>query len=291
MESNVFTAVFLPLALAFIMLGMGLTLSLKDFKNIFVSPKAIGLGLFCQLIMLPVLGFLLILAFGLEGSMAVGVMIIASCPGGPTSNMITHLCKGDTALSISLTALSSVITIVTIPLFINYSILYFGEEGSVALPVIQTIVQITGVTLIPVAIGMFLKHLFPAMSLKADKTVRIASIVFFVVIVGGALFKEKDNILGFFAEAGPVTVILNVLTFGFAFLLAKLFALPYRQQVSISIESGIQNGTLGIMIAATLLQNSAMVIPVVIYSLIMFIVSILVVVFLGNKEKPVLVEN
>ncbi|MDO6438986.1 bile acid:sodium symporter family protein [Cyclobacterium sp. 1_MG-2023] len=291
MESNVFTAVFLPLALAFIMLGMGLTLSIKDFKNIFISPKAISLGLFCQLIMLPVLGFLLILAFGLEGSMAVGIMIIASCPGGPTSNMITHLCKGDTALSISLTALSSVITIVTIPLYINYAIIYFGEEGTVALPVLQTIIQITGVTIIPVAIGMFLKHKFPALSQKADKTVRIASIVFFVVIVGGAIFKEKDNILGFFAEAGPVTVILNILTFGLAWLIAKGFGLPLKQQVSISIESGIQNGTLGIMIAATLLQNSAMVIPVVIYSLIMFIASILIVVFLSNNEEPALVNN
>jgi BASS family bile acid:Na+ symporter len=241
--------------------------------------------------MLPVLGFILILAFGLSGSMAVGVMIIASCPGGPTSNMITHLCKGDTALSISLTAMSSIITIVTIPLYINYSIIFFGEEGTVALPVLQTIVQITGVTLVPVAIGMFLKHLFPALSQKADKTVRIASIVFFVIIVGGAIFKEKDNIIGFFAEAGPVTLILNVLTFGFAFLLAKLFALPYKQQISISIESGIQNGTLGIMIAATLLQNSAMVIPVVIYSLIMFIASILVIVFAGKNEKPELASN
>ncbi|WP_339903403.1 bile acid:sodium symporter family protein [uncultured Cyclobacterium sp.] len=291
MESNIFTAVFLPLALAFIMLGMGLTLSIKDFKNIFISPKAISIGLFCQLLMLPILGFLLILAFGLEGSMAVGIMIIASCPGGPTSNMITHLCKGDTALSISLTALSSVITIVTIPLYINYAIVYFGEEGTVALPVLQTIIQITGVTLIPVVIGMFLKYKFPALSQKADKTVRIASIVFFVVIVGGAIFKEKDNILGFFAEAGPVTVILNILTFGFAWLIAKGFGLPLKQQVSISIESGIQNGTLGIMIAATLLQNSAMVIPVVIYSLIMFIASIFVVVFIGNKKEPAMVSN
>jgi BASS family bile acid:Na+ symporter len=291
MESNVLTAVFLPLALAFIMLGMGLTLSLKDFKNIFVAPKAIGIGLFCQLIMLPVLGFLLILTFGLGGSMAVGIMIIASCPGGPTSNLITHLCKGDTALSISLTALSSVITIVTIPLFINFSIQYFGEEGSVSLPVLQTILQITGVTLVPVAIGMFLRHLYPVLSVKADKPVRIASIVFFVLIVGGAIFKEKDNIVGFFAEAGPVTFLLNVLTFGLAFLLARIFTLPYRQQISISIESGIQNGTLGIMIAATLLQNSAMVIPVVIYSLIMLIFSVGVVVLAGKNNKTVLEVN
>lgn len=291
MESNVLTAVFLPLALAFIMLGMGLTLSLKDFKNIFIAPKAIGVGLFCQLIMLPVLGFLLVLTFGLDGSMAVGIMIIASCPGGPTSNLITHLCKGDTALSISLTALSSVITIVTIPLFVNFSIQYFGEEGSVSLPVLQTIMQITGVTLVPVAMGMFLKHLYPILSVKADKPVRTASIVFFVLIVGGAIFKEKDNIAGFFVEAGPVTFLLNVLTFGAAFLLARLFTLPYRQQISISIESGIQNGTLGIMIAATLLQNSAMVIPVVIYSLIMFIFSVLVVVLTWRRDKVILKVN
>ncbi|MDN3689891.1 bile acid:sodium symporter family protein [Cyclobacterium jeungdonense] len=290
MESNLITSAFLPLALAFIMLGMGLSLNLSDFKNIFRYPKAMVLGLFCQLVLLPALGFFLILSFGLEGTMAVGIMIIACCPGGPTSNMITHLSKGDTALSISLTAMSSVITIFTIPLLVNFSIAYFGEEGSVSLPFVPTVLRITGVTLVPVAMGMWLKNRFPLAAHRADRPVRIASILFFVLVVGGAILNEKDQILSFFAEAGPVALLLNILTFGLSLLLARLLALPAPQQLAISIESGIQNGTLGIMIAATLLQNSAMAIPVVIYSLIMFVASILIVFIAGSINKDRLVK-
>jgi BASS family bile acid:Na+ symporter len=290
MESNLITAVFLPFALAFIMLGMGLSLTSNDFKNIFTYPKAMVVGLFCQLVLLPLLGFSLVLSFGLEGAMAVGVMIIACCPGGPTSNLITHLSKGDTALSISLTATSSLLTLITIPLFVNLSITYFGEEGSVSLPFISTVFRITGVTLVPVAIGMWLKNRYPILTQRADRPVRIASMVFFVLVVGGALYNEKNQIQEFFALAGPVALLLNVLTFGLSLLLARACMLSPRQQLAISIESGIQNGTLGIVIAATLLQNPTMAIPVVIYSLIMFVASILIVSLAGRIRKEGLVQ-
>ncbi len=284
MQESILTTIFLPLALAFIMLGMGLTLTRRDFKNIVVYPKAIILGLFTQIILLPIIGFILIQFFGLSGTMAVGLMILAACPGGPTSNLITHLSRGDTALSISLTAVSSVITVVTIPLIVNYSIQFFGEEGSITLPVGQTIVQIMGVTIIPVSIGMFLKNKFPALSLKADKPVRYASAVFFTLIILAAILKERESLPAFFAEAGPVTLILNVLTLLIGYYLAKAFFLPRAQQVSIAIESGIQNGTLGIMIAATLLKNSEMTIPIAIYSLLMFLTAA-VVIFLSNRKR------
>lgn len=284
MQESILTSVFLPLALAFIMLGMGLTLTRKDFKNIVIYPKAIILGLFTQIILLPIIGFILIQFFGLNGTMAVGLMILAACPGGPTSNLITHLSRGDTALSISLTAVSSVITVVTIPLIVNYSIQFFGEEGSITLPVGQTIVQIMGVTIIPVSIGMFLKNKFPALSLKADKPVRYASAVFFILIILAAILKERESLPAFFAEAGPVTLILNILTLLIGYYLAKAFFLPRAQQVSIAIESGIQNGTLGIMIAATLLKNSEMTIPIAIYSLLMFLTAA-VVIFLSNRKR------
>lgn len=284
MQDSILTAVFLPLALAFIMLGMGLTLTVKDFKNIIVFPKAIFLGLFAQIILLPIIGFILIQLFGLSGSMAVGLMILAACPGGPTSNLITHLSRGDTALSISLTAVSSVITVMTIPLIVNFSIQFFGEAGSITLPLGETIIQIMGVTVIPVSIGMFLKNKFPASALKADKPVRIASAVFFVLIIVAAILKEKDSLPAFFAQAGPVTLILNILTLLVGYYLAKAFLLPSAQQVSIAIEAGIQNGTLGIMIAATLLKNSEMTIPIAIYSLLMFVTAS-VVIFLSNRKQ------
>jgi bile acid:Na+ symporter, BASS family len=283
MQDSVLTAVFLPLALAFIMLGMGLSLTIKDFKNILIFPKAIIVGLTNQLILLPIFGFALVQLFGLTGAMAVGIMILAACPGGATSNLITHLSKGDIALSISLTAISSFITILSIPLIVNFAINFFGEEGSVTLPVLGTIIQIMGVTVIPVSIGMALKKRFPKLALKADKPVRIASAVIFAAVLLAAILKERDSIVEFFVLSGPVMLSLNILTLVVGYFLATVFILPKRQRLTISIESGIQNGTLGIMIAATLLKNSEMTIPIAIYSLIMFMTSALII-FFANKK-------
>jgi bile acid:Na+ symporter, BASS family len=283
MQDSILTAVFLPLALAFIMLGMGLSLTVKDFKNILVFPKAIIVGLTNQLILLPVFGFALVQLFGLSGAMAVGIMILAACPGGATSNLITHLSKGDIALSISLTAISSLITILTIPLIVNFAINFFGEEGSVALPVFETIIQIMGVTVVPVSIGMVLKKKFPKLALNADKPVRIASAIIFAAVLFAAILKERDSIVEYFILSGPIMLSLNIITLVVGFFLATVFVLPKRQRLTISIESGIQNGTLGIMIAATLLKNSEMTIPIAIYSLIMFMTSALII-FFANKK-------
>ncbi|WP_113922295.1 bile acid:sodium symporter family protein [Cognataquiflexum aquatile] len=283
MQDSVITAVFLPLALAFIMLGMGLSLTLKDFKNIFVYPKAMILGLTNQLILLPIFGYALIQLFGLTGAMAVGVMILAACPGGATSNLITHLSKGDTALSISLTAVSSMVTIISIPLIVNFAISHFGEEGSITLPVMETIIQIAGVTVVPVSIGMILHKKFPKLSQKADRPVRIASAVFFALILIAAILKERENLVDFFIQSGPITLMLNLLTLTVGFFLARVFLLSKRQAITIAIESGIQNGTLGIMIAATLLKNSEMTIPIAIYSLIMFMTAAVIIILTNRK--------
>lgn len=283
MEQNLLTSVFLPLALAFIMMGMGLSLTMDDFRRIFVAPKAILIGLFAQLLLLPVAGFLIVSAFGLKGALAVGLMILAACPGGPTSNLVSHLAKGDLALSISLTAISSVITVVTIPLIVNISILYFGEEGSITLPVLQTIGQIIGVTLIPAGIGMFIRNRKPELSQKAERPVKIASGVFFALILIAAILKELDSLVEFMILTGPAAITLNLATMGSGYLLARFFMLPRDQTLSISIESGIQNGTMGIMIAATLLENSVMTIPIAIYSLLMFVTAIGVI-LVGNRR-------
>jgi BASS family bile acid:Na+ symporter len=265
------------------MLGMGLSLTVKDFKNIFVYPKAMILGLTNQLILLPIFGYALIQLFGLTGALAVGVMILAACPGGATSNLISHLSKGDTALSISLTAVSSLVTIVSIPLIVNFAISHFGEEGSIALPVMETIIQIAGVTVVPVSIGMFLYKKFPKLSHEADRPVRIASAVFFALILIAAILKEKENLVDFFIQSGPITLMLNLLTLTVGFFLARVFLLSKRQSITIAIESGIQNGTLGIMIAATLLKNSEMTIPIAIYSLIMFMTSAVIIILTNRK--------
>lgn len=288
MEESILTTVGLPLALAFIMVGMGLSLTPEDFKRIVKYPKAVVLGLICQLVLLPVVGFMLVKGFDLTGGLAVGVMIIAACPGGATSNLICHLAKGDTALSISLTAVTSLITVVTIPLIVNYSIVYFGEEGAVLLPLGRTIAQIFAITLIPVIIGMYINRKRPNFSARADRPVRIISAFFLAAIILAAILKERANLVTYFRLTGLAMLALNLIMLVLGYLIARFFLLPAGQRISISIETGIQNGTLGIFVAATLLKNSTMAVPSAIYSLIMFVTAALVI-YIGVRRMKKLV--
>lgn len=282
MQSSVLTELFLPFSLAVIMFGMGLSLRIEDFKRILIYPKAVGIGLLNQLIFLPIIAFGIANLFELPAELAVGLMILAVCPGGATSNLITHLAKGDAALSITLTAFSSVITVFTIPFLVNYSIGYFIPGGEAQqLEVVGTVVSVLVITIIPVALGMLVFAKAPKLASKLDLPFRRISAIFFVIIVVAAVLKEKENLVRYFVEAGPAALTLNVATLGLSFGTARLFKLPFRQGLTIAIESGIQNGTLGITIAATLLMNSVMTIPSAIYSLIMFGTAALVI-FFGN---------
>jgi BASS family bile acid:Na+ symporter len=285
MESSILTQLFLPLALAIIMFGMGLSLRFGDFKRILIYPKAVSLGLFNQIILLPVVAFGLIKVFGLQTELAVGLMILAACPGGATSNLITHLAKGDSALSITLTAFSSLITVLTIPFIVNFAILYFipsGEEQQ--LNVFGTVISVIFITIIPVAIGMTVLKKAPQLAQKWDAPFRKISAIFFVVILLAAILKERENLLAYFAEAGPVALTLNLATLGLGYFSGKIFGLSSKQSTTIAIESGIQNGTLGITIAATLLVNSTMTIPSAIYGLLMFGTAG-VIIFIGNRKS------
>jgi BASS family bile acid:Na+ symporter len=265
------------------MFGMGLSLRVEDFKRILIYPKAVGIGLLNQLVLLPILAFGIVKVFSLPPELAVGLMILAVCPGGATSNLITHLAKGDAALSITLTACSSVITVFTIPFLVNYSIGYFIPGGEAKqLEVVGTVVSVLVITIIPVAQGMLVFAKVPKLAAKLDLPFRRISAIFFVIIVVAAVLKEKENLVHYFLEAGPAALALNVATLVLSFGIAKLVKLPFRQGLTIAIESGIQNGTLGITIAATLLMNSVMTIPSAIYSLIMFGTAALVILW-GNK--------
>ena len=283
MQSSVLTELFLPFSLAVIMFGMGLSLRVEDFKRILIYPKAVGIGLLNQLILLPMLAFGIAKAFQLPPELAVGLMILAVCPGGATSHLITHLAKGDAALSITLTACSSVITVFTIPFLVNYSIGYFIPGGEAQqLEVVGTVVSVLFITLIPVTLGMITLAKAPALAQKWDQPFRKISTVFFVIIVLAAILKERENLVQYFIEAGPAALALNLSTLAVSFAMAKWTGLPFRQGLTIAIESGIQNGTLGITIAATLLVNSVMSIPSAIYSLLMFGTAALVILW-GNK--------
>ncbi len=287
MESNILTAVFLPLGLGIIMLGMGLTLTLDDFRRVILYPKAAAAGLFCQLALLPLFGFLIAATLPMEAALAVGVMIIACAPGGPTSNLITHLAKGDVALSISLTAVSSVITVFTIPVIVNFSLLYFlGDGKAFTLPFGKTVIQIFAVTVLPTAIGMVMKSKWSSFAAKIEPVLQKASAAFLIIIIGAAILKERENLASYFAQTGIATLLLNLAAMMLGFAVSKLLSLNRAQQTSITVEVGIQNGTLAIAVAAALLGNPTMAIPPAIYSLIMFLTGGILIFFRRRSAAP-----
>ena len=273
MESNFLTAVFLPLALGIIMLGMGMTLTIYDFKRILIFPKAVAIGLANQIILLPLIAFGIANIFPLSPELAVGIMILAVCPGGATSNLIAHLCKADVALSITLTAISSLVTVISIPLLVNFSLTYFmGVDSPRSLPVFDSMLKIIIITLIPTIIGMWINSLFPQFTRKSVKAVNIASAILFVAVILGAVLAERDKIVEYFFEAGPAALCLNLSTMFVGYFTARFFATNERQSFTIALESGLQNGTLGIAIASSplLLDNAEMAISPAIYGLLMF---------------------
>ena len=273
MNSSSLTAIFLPLALFIIMLGMGLSLMPSDFKRIFLEPKAVLIGLTAQLLLLPLVGFILASLFPLTPDLAVGVMILAACPGGPTSNLLTYLATGNVALSVTLTAISSLITVFTIPLVVNASMQQFlGEGVLLQMPFVPTVLQIAVITLIPIAIGMVLRRSVPVLAAKLEKGVKWLSIFFLALIVFGILLAERANVATYILQVGWVTLTLNLLTMLLGYMLAKLTQLGHKSATAITCEVGIQNGTLAIAVASspTLLNNPTMSIPAGIYSLLMF---------------------
>lgn len=287
MEATIFTQMFLPFALAVIMFGMGLSLKPINFKQLLITPKPVLTGLSLQIIAIPLLAFLLAWGLQLPPELAVGLVLIAACPGGPTSNLIAHLAHADMALSISLTALSSLVVIMTLPLLVNLaSLLFLGKGQYVALPVLTTIAQLLIIIVVPVSLGMWLKASFPKLSHACVRPVKFLSSLFLVMVVAGVLFGEKDRIVGFFVLIGIGAALLNIGSMVVGYIGGKLAGCRGAQIRSLTIEVGIQNGTLGIAIATSplLLNNSTMAIPSAVYSLIMFASGGLMILW-GYRKK------
>jgi BASS family bile acid:Na+ symporter len=272
MQSNLFTAVLLPLALAIVMLGMGLSLVPEDFKRITRYPKAVAVGTVCQVLLLPLIGALITLVVPMQPAIAVGLIVLAVCPGGPSSNLVTYLAKGDVALSVTLTAVSSIITVFTIPLFTNLALQYFlGKSAAIALPIGSTMLQIFLITLLPTAIGMVIRHQFPDTARRLEKQMSRFAVGLLALIIVLLLVREGSKLPGFLVQVGIGVVLLNLLAMLAGFLAGKLFRLSLAQQICIAIEVGIQNGTLAITITAGLLNNPDMAVPAAVYSLLMYV--------------------
>jgi len=271
--TTIITQIFLPISLAIIMFGMGLTLVISDFTRLFTYPKEIFIGLFNQLVFLPLIGFLIIILFDLDSTMAIGIMILSLCPGGPTSNLITQVSRGNIGLSVTLTALASLITVFTIPIILSEAISYFSGETDVIieLPIVQTMIQILVITVIPVSIGMVIRKKNEDFALRMERPMRIASTVLFIIIFLLVMIANKDLIVQAMKEVGLATLLLNLSTMALGYMTAKLFGVKGKSQISITIESGIQNGTLAFVIATTILNNVEMGLPTGAYSIWMFI--------------------
>ncbi len=271
-------------ALAVIMIGMGLSLTGQDFKRILEAPRAVFLGFLAQIILLPLLGLGLIEVLNLEPPIAMGLMILAACPGGPTSNLLSLLAKADLALSVSLTALNSLVTLITIPFLVQFSYQVIYAETTQVPPPLETIAQsLLIVIALPLSIGMLTRKFKPELAKKLNRPVRIASALLLALVIVGLVIKERENFVDYFARAAIAALLLNLLGMGIGLILGKAGRLNLKQQLTIAIESGNQNGTLAIHIAVVTLGMEDLAITAAVYSLIMYATAVIPVSF-GMKK-------
>ncbi len=264
---NIVTDVILPIALAFIMFSLGLGLSINDFTRIFLKPKEFFIGFFSQLIILPIVALILISIWPLSPEIAIGVMILAAAPGGATSNILTSFAKGDVALSISLTAVISILSVLTIPLILGISLSLLGANlANQGISLMDIALKMFLIVTIPVLIGMILNKILSSFENLAKK---ISTVLFFLVLLG-AILAERENVVSYFAQSGLITLILNVMMMFIAFYISKTLISNMSQQRAITLECGLQNGTLAIVVANVFFDGGAYLIPAATYSLIMY---------------------
>ena len=281
--------IFLPLSLIFIMFTLGLGLTIEDFKNVFREPKAFGVGLLNQMILLPIVAFIIISLFGLKQEMAVGMMILACCPGGVTSNMITKLAKGDTALSISYTAVVSVATVITLPLITAFSMQYFMVADAPSLNILELGLTMFFITAIPVGIGLLVHTKYQKFTQSFEPKATRISTVLFVIIVVGALASEWDAFINNLNTLGPGIVALIIIMLVISYNSAQWFQMSRKRAITVSIESGIQNATVGITIGNIILNQEAglspLSLPSGVYGILMYLVCLPFVFWYIRQDK------
>ena len=273
-----------PIALALIMLTLGLGLTIKDFSRVIKQPKDFLVGLICQIILLPIVAFIIIKVFQIRPELALGLMIIAAAPGGVTSNVLTKFANGDVALSISLTAIVSLISIISVPLII------FGSADLLNIRISSTNISMNEIALkmffvvtLPVIVGMTLRKFFPFFS-NEEQLIQRISIFLFIIVFVAIWVEENQNIIYYIKQAGIFTLALNIIMMILGYYLAKIFATGIEQRKCISLECGLQNGTLAVFVATQIFDEIIYIVPTATYALIMFVTSIFFVLFIKNKN-------
>ena len=274
-----------PIALALIMLGLGLSLTIQDFTRVAKQPKDFLVGLICQLILLPIIAFILIKLLNTPMELALGVMIIAAAPGGVTSNVLTKFAKGDVALSVSLTAIISLVSIVSVPFIV------FKSADLLQVSYASSEISMTGISLkmflvvtLPVIIGMIIRKLATNFVSTNTLLIQRISIILFAIVFLAIWVEEWENIISYLSQAGLITLVLNIVMMIVGFYVAKMFASGAKQRKCISLECGLQNGTLAVFVASQIFSDIVYLIPTAAYALIMFVTSILFVFFVKNSD-------
>jgi len=270
--------IFLPLSLVFIMFTLGVGLTIENFKNLLLEPKAFGLGIVNQMIILPIVAFSIVSIIGLTHEIAVGMMILACCPGGVTSNMITKLAKGDTALSISYTAVTSILTVITLPLIVGFSMQYFMGSNAPSINILSLGLTMFFITSLPVSIGLYINTKYHGIVDAFRPIANKVSTVLFIIIVAGALASEWDTFISNLDTLGPAIIVLIIIMLFIGYNSAKWFSMSKKKAVTIAIESGVQNATVGITIGNLILSQeiglSILSLPSGVYGILMYLVCL-----------------
>jgi len=263
------TTVGLPIALAIIMFGLGLDLTTDDFRRVGRHPRAVAIALACQLVLLPILCFGLVVLFDLPPLLGIGMMLLAASPGGTTANLFSHLFRGDVALNITLTAINTVVAIATLPLITNFAIDHFEQSDSVSMP-LSEVVKVFVLILVPVGIGMLVNARSHDFAERMDRPVRIGSAVILAVLVLGILLDQRENVSDYLADVGLVAALFCTVSLLTGFFVPRALGVTDRQAIASSFEIGVHNGTLAIYVAVEVLDSTEISVPAAVYSLLMF---------------------
>ena len=273
MQATLLINLMLPLALGVIMLGLGLGLTVEDFRRVARYPRAVLVGLALQTLLLPWAAFGLALAFRLPPELAVGLMLLAASPGGATANIYSHLARGDVALNITLTAINSVLCLLTLPLILNLALEHFLGAGQYVPPPTRKIVEVAVIILLPVLLGMTVRGLFPALAARAEKPLRLLAVLVLALLVAVAVVQSWQVLVTYFAAVGAACLLFNLASMAAGYWAPLALRLPRGQAIAIAMEIGIHNGTLAIFIALNVLQNATISVPAAVYSLLMFVTA------------------
>ena len=273
MQATLVTNVLLPLALGVIMFGLGLGLTGEDFRRVARYPRAVLAGLGLQVLVLPWVAFGLALAFRLPPALAVGLMLLAASPGGATANIYSHLARGDVALNITLTAINSLLCLLTLPLILNLSLEYFLGAGQYVPPPTRKVIEVAVIIVLPVLLGMVVRARAPGFAARAEKPLRLLAVLVLALLIVAAVAQEWRTLATSFATVGLACLLFNLASMGLGYAAPLALRLPRRQAIAIAMEIGIHNGTLAIFIALNVLADAAMSVPAAVYSLLMFLTA------------------